>query len=299
MVMNYILYTTNKNPKHLNECISNIKKVDEDSNIYLISDELTKYKDVISIVSSKVISPQTKKLLDRKIYKDTHYESNPLWEASLIRIFILRDFVRKYQLKDIIHFDNDVLVYVPSHKLIDLFLKDRVNITRVNKNQIVFGYSYFNNFEVLDSLSNQLLKTIYKEIQKPEWVTKPKNEMKLLASIYNDQPDFFNILESYPNNKSKYIFDPAVYGQLIGGTYRRPRRLVPKRFFRTGHEESPKRYLPRGGWLGNVHEVKESFLLDRSKVVFNKKRPILKNKNGKYRIVNLHIHSKELYKYKI
>ena len=43
-------------------------------------------------------------------YKNTNYEKNPLWEASIIRIFALRDLVCRHNLQDIIHFDNDVLI---------------------------------------------------------------------------------------------------------------------------------------------------------------------------------------------
>ena len=43
----------------------------------------------------------------------------------LIRIFILRDIVKKYELEDIVHFDNDVLIYMKAEELYESFLKIR------------------------------------------------------------------------------------------------------------------------------------------------------------------------------
>ena len=116
--MNYVLYNSDKLPEHINDCISNIKNIDSGSKIYLSSDMPTNIKGVVSIENSKIASSQTKKLIERNIYKGTNYEKNPLWQASLVRIFILRDIVKKYELEDIIHFDNDVLIYIEAKKLI-------------------------------------------------------------------------------------------------------------------------------------------------------------------------------------
>ena len=297
--MNYVLYHSGKLPDHINDCISNIKDIDKKSNIYLCSDNPSHFNGVISVNSKEVISSQTKELIEKEIYKGTNYESNPLWQTSLIRIFILRDFVGKFELNDIIHFDNDVLVYVEGDNLKNLFSSNQTNITRTKTNVLVFGYSYFKNFQILDNLCNEIYQTILQEIKKDKWKKDPKNEMRLLGEVYKNKTHLFNILDSYPKKNSEYIFDPAGYGQIIGGSHYRPRRLVPKRFYRVGSNDNRKRYLPRGGWLDNSYEITDKFLFDRSKIKFKKNRPTLINKSGEFKIVNLHIHSKELKKYKV
>jgi hypothetical protein len=299
--MNYVLYNSNKIPNYLKDCISNIKKVDSNSSIYLISDEKTHYDGVISIISSEIISSQTREIIDLDVYRGTNYEKDPLWITSLIRLFFLRDLVGNYQLKDIIHFDNDVLVYVNTDKISNLFIKDKVNITRVNEAQLVFGYSYFDTFEVLNNLCVELYETLIKEVNTSGWKDNPKNEMRLLASVYINKPELFNILKSYPEGGTEYIFDPAVYGQIIGGTHTRPRRFIPQRFYKSGtySKDTRKKYLPRGGWLDEIHEVTKKILAEKPKLVFKKNKPILKKKSRTYQLVNLHIHSKELNKYKL
>ena len=297
--MNYVLFSSNNLPKYIDHCISNIKKIDSSSKIYLSSDEEIEYESAVTIVNSKVASSQTKEIIERNIYKGTNYESNPLWKASLIRIFIIRDIVGKYDLEEVVHFDNDVLIYMKAEELYESFVKDTVNITRLNDNELIFGYSYFNNFQTLDHLCNKIYRLLNEEINNKNWKNNPKNEMHLLASIYKKNPEFFNILNSYPTKDSKYIFDSATYGQIIGGTHTRPRRLLPYKFYKKGVVDNRKRFLPRGGWLDKSHYVSNKFLSDKSRLEFKKSGPYLRNKEGIYKIANLHIHSKELDKYKI
>ena len=90
MLINYVLFSSNKLPKYIDHCISNIKKIDNSSKIYLSSDEKIEYESAVTIINSKVASSQTKEIIERNIYEGTNYESNPLWQASLIRIFIIR-----------------------------------------------------------------------------------------------------------------------------------------------------------------------------------------------------------------
>ncbi len=297
--MNYVLFSSNNLPKYIDHCISNIKKIDSSSKIYLSSDEEIEYESAVTIVNSKVASSQTKEIIERNIYKGTNYESNPLWQASLIRIFIIRDIVGKYDLEEVVHFDNDVLIYMKAEELHESFVKDTVNITRLNDNELIFGYSYFNNFQTLDHLCNKIYRLLNEEISNKNWKNNPKNEMHLLGSIYKKNPEFFNILNSYPTKDSKYIFDSATYGQIIGGTHTRPRRLLPYKFYKKGVVDNRKRFLPRGGWLDKSHYVANEFLSDKSRLEFKKSGPYLRNKEGIYKIANLHIHSKELDKYKI
>lgn len=296
---NYVLYNSNKIPKHLEDCISNIQKIDKNSNIFLISDTSTNYKNVNSTLFSEVVSERTKEIIELKIYNKTNYEKNPLWQASLIRIFILSDLAKKYDIKDIIHFDNDVLIYVESNKLLSLFENKKVNITRLNRDELVFGYSYFKNFKILEELCNQLYSILIKEINSKNWKSHPKNEMQLMQLVYNKNPKFFNILPSYPVKNSNYVFDAAAYGQILGGSHFRPRRYLPYRYYKIGNIDNRKRFLPRGGWLSESHEITPRFLSEKSKIKLKNNGPILINQNGSYEIVNLHIHSKELDKFKL
>ena len=70
--MNYILYNSNTLPPHILDCISNIRKADPNSNVYLISDKETNYKKVTSIVHSGITSDQTQDIINLNIFIYNH-----------------------------------------------------------------------------------------------------------------------------------------------------------------------------------------------------------------------------------
>tara|TARA_A100000164_G_scaffold377625_1_gene417245 strand:- start:568 stop:1458 length:891 start_codon:yes stop_codon:yes gene_type:complete len=295
--MNYLLLYFGKHPEYLDKCLKNILKVDSESEIYLCSDVYTKYKNVNTVHSKDIISSQTKDIISKNIYQNTNYEKNKLWELALLRIFYLRDMAHKLNLKNIIHFDSDVLTYINSKNLEQYFEIEKINITRLKENELSFGYSYFHNSHLLEELCENIFNYLNNFSKKPDWKVEPKNEMQILGEICNEQPDMFNILKSYPSKSDEIIFDPAMYGQIVGGTHSKPRRYLPMNFYKYGETDNRKKNFPRGGWLDKNHFDSDKFYNNNGKIIFKNKKPILKNNLGEFKIANLHIHSKELFKY--
>jgi len=292
--VNYLLVSIGQIPRYMNECIKNIKKIDSESSVYVITDSTDKVQDAKKIDYKTICSAQTKKIKSLNIYKNTSYEKNPLWINSLLRIFLLKDIVEHYQLEDNIHFDSDVLIYQKFDNVCENFKKDKFNITKLASDRLIFGYSYFKNFEVIDKVCNEISNYLEKEISKDQWVNNPKNEMQILSALDNR---LFNFLPSYPEGSSEYIFDGATYGQIVGGTHSRPRRYAPLRVYKKGLHDNRLKNLPRGGWLDTSHDLTEKFLNDKSRIQFIDKTPYLIKDGKKYKIVNLHIHSKELHRF--
>ncbi len=292
--MNYLLVSIGQIPDYMDQCIQNIKKIDSESSIYIVTDSSDKVRDAKKIDYKTISSAQTKKISSLNIYKNTSYEKNPLWINSLLRIFLLKDIVEFYQLEDNVHFDSDVLIYQKFDNVSENFKKDKFNITKLASDRLIFGYSYFKNLEVIDKLCNEISNYLEKEIHKDQWIKNPKNEMQILSALNNT---LFNFLPSYPEGNSEYIFDGATYGQIVGGTHSRPRRYMPLSIYKKGHYDKRLKNLPRGGWLDISHDLTEKFINDESRVQFIDKIPYLIKKGKKYKIVNLHIHSKELHRY--
>jgi hypothetical protein len=297
--MNYILIAIDKAPKYLNDCIQNIKAIDQESKIYLCTNKDIKFDGVKIVNFEKIISNNTKETLNKDIYKNTFFEKNPLWFTSLLRIFLLRDLVGELNIKNNIHFDNDVLIYKRFKDIEHLLSSQKFNITKINNDTLVFGYSYFYNFKVIDLVCEKISEFLNNNIHTSNWKENPFNEMKILGNVYKNEPDLFNILPSYSDEESNYIFDGATYGQIIGGTHSKPRRILPLRFYKVGNQDTRKSNLPRGGWLDTSHYFTEKFLDDKSKVILKNGYPILITNNKEFEIINLHIHSKELKKYKL
>ena len=48
--------------------------------------------------------------------------------------------------------------------------------------------------------------------------------MEILGEVRNNNPNLFNILPDLPNSVNDIIFDPASYGQYLGGTHHKPKK---------------------------------------------------------------------------
>ena len=108
----------------------------------------------------------------------------------------------------------------------------------------------------------------------------PLNEMEVLSKIQQKLPMLFKLLPDLPYGNQGTVFDPAGYGQYLGGTFNNPKKWYKKQQpildHSVGQEISSKRI--RVGFKGNT--------------------PFVNYNEKKIPIANLHIHSKDLYKFK-
>ena len=88
-----------------------------------------------------------------------------------------------------------------------------------------------------------------------------------------------NTLPILPYEKTPYVFDPASYGQYFGGTAQKPRKVFSMRI----KEEH--------------HIVGREILSKRIKPKMINNEPYVFHNDEKYKIANLHIHSKQLNKF--
>jgi len=272
--MNYLLVYFGGVPDYIKYTVNSILSVDKDAKIYFCSDSSIRYNNVEYINSNEISSDLTKKIEKINIYKNTNYEANPLWATSFLRLFYLSDIAESLSLKSFVHFDADVLIYKPFDELNGLFDINRFNITPLNENELIFGYSYTNNINTY----KKIVKSIYDFVTNKEFDGEGVNEMKILNSVFNMDKDLFNLLPVVPEIKN-ILFDPASYGQYIGGTDGNPRKIFSK------------------PWAGSHHYVGREILNGKLKVRFKNNLPYVMKNNNRYDIANLHIHSKRLEKY--
>jgi len=263
--MNYVLVCLNSVPDHLKYCIRQILKVDTSSTITLITDMKIK-ADNIEIISCKDLNlPDLSKYFIRN--------DDPLWITSLMRIFIINEYL-KISKNSIIHFDNDVLIFYPYETIKDQ-ITSQVYITPHKHTEYTFGYSIIQNLEKFNLLTEKILDMVYLgEKRVRELITEP-HEMSLLGkcgkNIITDLPVHPSIDEPMNN----FIFDPSSYGQFVGGT--------------------PNGHAP--GFVDEAQLVGSCFKLYPPCIKFVEKKPVLDFNSNSYKIFNLHIHSKQLDKY--
>ena len=278
--MNYVLVSIGVIPSYIRKTINSILSVDKDAKIYLGTDQKIDFEKVEYVNLQEVVSDQTNKIKNNDIFKGTIYESNPLWSTSLLRIFYLRDIQKKLNLKNLIHFDNDILIYKPYQEIKKYFHTSRFNITPANENRLIFGYSFIPSYDVFNKLCQSLDKKIEEGIKKDWSFNKfsPPNEMDLLGMVYNEENTYFNLLPTLPYDSS-IIFDPLNYGMYIDGSHNNPRKFYSSRELVFDDIISVELYSKR---------IKTKFINNMPVVNWDKKT---------FEMANLHIHSKRFDKF--
>lgn len=281
--MNYLYIHFGEIPSYTKTSINSILSVDKSAKIYLISDSNPNFKNVKFLNSKEIRSSLTDKLIDLDIYGKTSYDYkiNKLWLYSLLRVFYISDFLESSNIKYTVHFDSDVMLYIPFENIEYKFSKDSLNITEIGSDRLVFGYSYIPNQKIIKNICNEMFTFLSSDEYSDNKIYKnrPLNEMEILSIINKRKDLFFNILPDLPYSTNSILFDPASYGQYLGGTHQKPKKW----------------YMGKKPILD--HKVGQEISSKRITVRFKNNTPSVIHKNKEYQLVNLHVHSKKLEKY--
>lgn len=275
-----LFHSETKIPAHLIDCVKKIRQYSKIP-IYLLTDNNFEI-DTVKIVD--INHYQKFDWLKNINYFPGTDILSCMWRSSCFRLFYIKEFLKEFNLRNVLHFDNDVLLYENPEKIIEIMdsIYDKFTITAHNSEEVVMGMSYIKNEQSLDGL----IEFISSEFELNSNILSNKyngypSEMRLI-SAYKDistipiLPD--DISEPrYNNNYSKFksVFDPSSYGQYISGTY---------------GEKKP-------GWFGEHQEIGKFIKNKEIKVIFEDKNPYVIYKDQKIKINNLHVHSKETEKY--
>ena len=146
------------------------------------------------------------------------------WKYTTERLFVFEDFCIQHNIKEAYHIENDNMVYFNSTELIDQFRKvNGLSSPALSNSENSFGILYLNNIDTLGELTTSLLYNRDNE-----------NEMHLGSKFFNAHKTTTSFLPSIPpidanltDGEKRYIsdniegfkgvFDPAQYGQWLGG----------------------------------------------------------------------------------
>lgn len=283
--MKYILFHIGDLPSHISICINTILSIDKESEIIFFTDKKINLPGIQVLNLNDFDDLIHKKTEIIELYKNSNFKENPLWFTSFLRVLSLNTIAKKLNLKEFVHFDNDVLIYEPFSKLNNtnnLIQKSKINITQLDSLNLAFGYSFFSGEKSLDSLEkffNQILQNYYLNTN-IENKGKPINEMRAMKIFFDKNKSQFNLLPNLPYFSEYFLFDPASYGQYLDGTH-----------FNRGNYAFIRRYVSLEHTVGK--EIKSK----RINIKFLKNNPYVYWNNQTYKLVNLHIHSKNLKKF--
>lgn len=280
--MNYVLISMGNLPDHIKYTVNTILSIEEEPKIFLCTDRKInfKHKNIININLKDTNSTKLEYIKNLKIFDNSIFESNPLWQSSLLRLFYLEPLKKYLGIDSFIHFDNDVLIYKNFDHVKNYLDSSKFNITPASEKLCIFGYSYIHNVKPLNIIYQKIIETAEFGV-KHNWkfnYGKPFNEMRFLGTIQKDNSELFNLLPIFPYD-AEYPFDPAGYGQFLDGTF-----VKPKKFYSSKYT--------------NINEfIGREIISKRIKVIFKENKPQVIWNNRVYDLVNLHIHSKRMSKF--
>jgi len=276
--MNYFLHYSGKLPEYHKITINNILSVDKDAKIYFCSDEKIDSKYVTHCYPDQLNNEFIEMVSKINYFKD---EKNQLWNTSLLRIYYLFEMAKLFSVDKFVHFDLDVMIYEPFDNIKDNLIESKFNITPMTELDLIFGYSYVSSLENYFEICSDTIEILnnINYFEKKFYNSKKVNEMMLLNFALMKNPNNFHLLTTLPNfnDNEVLLFDPAQYGHHLCG-------VDKKLFVKNTFEE--KQYIGR--------EILEKGY----KVKFKNNQPLLFANGKKYKIVNLHVHKKNLHKFK-
>ena len=202
---------------------------------------------------------------------------NGFWELTSYRFNVLFFYMKKYNKQDIIHIENDVMIFKNMYT-INFHNKDKILLTMDSQNRCIPGIMFIPNYLLLEKCLQSFQKGL--------------NDMQNWAMCYYklnpivDTLPIFSELTNSPvhdmitKNFKHYnaIFDAAAIGQYMGGID--PRNAPGKNTIGFVNETCVIDYSEF-----NIHWATDKNYL---------KVPVITINNETIPIINLHIHSKNL-----
>lgn len=148
---------------------------------------------------------------------------NGFWQLALFRFKTLLTYMRHHGRKNIIHIENDILVYKDLSEL-NLQNHNKILLTMDSKTRCIPGIMYIPNPDILEQCLNNFKDNL--------------NDMENWALCYNEIPDLVDTFPIFPTDNSSpeltsitknfdkfnCIFDAAAIGQYLGGVDPRNKR---------------------------------------------------------------------------
>ena len=201
---------------------------------------------------------------------------NGFWTLTSSRFFYIYEFMKTYNVSNVIHLENDVIIYYNCNRLFEFVDKNFLYIPFDTYNRNIASIMYIPNVE-----------TYKKILDKYDF---NKNDMENFSNLQKST----NLIENFPiflksnnltdeqkfvssnSNIFPFIFDAAAIGQYLGGVDPRNINGNTKGFI---NETCVIKYNNYNIFFEKDTKIKKPFIL-----IDDKKIPIF----------NLHIHSKNL-----
>lgn len=278
-------------PDYLGDCLRQYSCFNEDK-VYVLTDHvnleaLEKYPQVIPVALEDCYSDKVGHLTSLFGHPEKDF-----WTVSLVRFVYITNFMKHMGLQHVYHFENDILIYSDLSKYHETFkqLYRNLAITPGGPGKCMTGFMYISDYHSLSHMTDffvNVLANLSEFEIRGRYSCDMVHEMSLMSAYRQESGPYclayLPILPfgEFSENFDKFnsIFDPATFGQFVGGTRTEGPGIKPS-------DHYIGRLLTANPKYG-VKWVTEA----RGKV------PYFHYADSLVKINNLHIHSKNLNSY--
>lgn len=202
----------------------------------------------------------------------TYKSQDNFWHLTMERLFYLNAHIKKYNLKDVFHIENDNCVFYPIETAL-LYTRSKITCVKRSHNgedSTLFSFAFIPNSEQMNkicTLINEFVKIGETELQRM-YGFDHISEMHLLTVCR-----WMGLIDMFPNlPEQEYTFDPFGYAAYLFGT---------------NNFQGPGFYDTSDSIGAFIDQRKiQPILID--------KIPYVKTDSGIHKIFNLHMHRKNI-----
>jgi len=282
--MNIILTCINNFQYYILINIEQLIKLNH-SNIYIIinkefSHHFTKFNDAVKLLCIEDLDSSActfNYILNSNL--DTQFRGG-FWMLTSYRFFIIYEFMKKYNISDVIHLENDVLIYYNCNELLSKVNKKFMYIPFDTYSRNIASIVYIPNHDIFEKILNKY------DMNNNDMYN--FRNIQIETGLIQNFPifktcDITDETKFVTTNFDKFnlIFDAAAIGQYLGGI-------------------DPANVEINTDTIGFVNEtcvIKYNNYLFEWIMVDNINKPFIKICDILFPIFNLHIHSKNLVKF--
>jgi hypothetical protein len=278
--MNIVLVCINNFQEYILDNIQQLINLNHE-NIYVLTNE--RFCNLFDNFSEKIKLIAIETLNDSyNFYSRTNLDKgfrNGFWSLTSLRFFYIYEFMKKYDVKDVIHLENDVLIYYNCNEILNFFDKNYIYLPFDTFKRNIASIMYIPNCNVFKNVLDKydFTKNDMENFAYIKFNTGLIQNMPIFPVNFVTSKEELFVSQNF--NTFNFIFDAAAIGQFLGGV-------------------DPKN-IP-GDTSGFVNETcvikynKYNFIWE---IENNIKKPYLVINKLKFPIFNLHIHSKNLLKF--
>lgn len=292
-------------PEFLNEAALQARLFNKNTDIYVVANRIAlaqadlwalQHLQVKIVPIESLNKSKEHTMFEKRSIHNTKFRQG-FWRFTIERFMVLDEFMQYYQLKDVIHLESDTMLYRDVSELMPFFksLYNGIGGVFINDHLCIPCFLYIKNAKVMKYLARYIART----------AGAGKNDMTTLAVFRARHTYLMDVLpivfdryvarfglQSIKGDETKNpavyyknidafnsVFDGNACGQYLGGI-------------------DPKNGFSRPGFINANGLINPSLLHYKwEKDDQGRKVPYMILGNKKYRINNLHIHSKDLNKF--